>query len=769
MALIGALWAATRFSDEPRPARGLDAPATEFSAGRSRALLQALLGESVPHPIGSEANQALRERILAELRGLGYEPELQRDAFVCNPQTAVCAAPTNILVRIPASDAAADRSGSVLLAAHDDSVPAGPGASDDGTSVAAILEIARILKLRPPPRHPIILLIDEGEELGLLGAIAFVQKHPWAASVKAAVNLDARGTSGPSLMFETGTANAWLMQLYKKSMRRPMTNSVYYTVYKHMPNGTDFTVFKQAGYQGFNFAFIGNVANYHSPHDDLAHVDVRSLQDQGEGALAMVLALADADIDAPSPGEAVYFDLFGRVLVTAPQAWLLPCAGSTLLLLALTTLVLWRRRVVGLRDMLWSLLVYPLGPIVAAGLALGLLQGLAWAMPAGAPTFSAHPGALHAAFAALAAVCIVTASAVVAGRAGFWSLWCSAGLCTAAIACGLAALLPGASYLLLLPAMLTLLVAVVRALSPLRGPGGGEAATLGLLGIWFLLLWPLLVPLYEGLGRPGLLLETVLLVLGAVPFVGLLIQVGRATRRAALAVSAALLLTSVGAAIVLPAYTAESPETLNIKYLLDRSEHDQRLRARWVILSESDRIPAALRAVANFTASATAFNPLIDTWYGAPMLAAPAPLVDLPQPTLRILSSQPSPLPGRRRYRILVAPQRPSSALQLAFPPAARVESVILYGPGPVSEPPAHLPLFKARDWTLMTLSNPAPEGQELEFESTAEPFEVSLLDLSYGLPPAGKALLDARPNTTIARHYASVTGVAAAVPIPGP
>ncbi len=558
LSLIAGLWVATLFSFEPGPALGADAPPGKFSAGRSLALLRQLVGESVPHPIGSEANRLLRTRIVAQLRALGYAPELQSDAFVCNPQTAVCAAPTNILVRIPAADAAADQSDSVLLAAHYDSVAAGPGASDDGTSVAAILEIARILKQRPAPRHAIILLLDEGEELGLLGAVAFVQKHPWAASVKATVNLDARGTSGPSMMFETGAANAWLMRLYQQAMPRPMTNSVYYTVYKHMPNGTDFTVFKRAGYQGYNFAYIGDVSNYHSPHDDLAHVDPRSMQDQGERALAMVLALADADLAAPTSGEAVYFDLFGRVLLAAPQAWVLPCAGLTLVGFSLVTVLLLRRRIVVAGEMLWSLLVFPVGAILAAGLAAGLLQVLAWAMPAGAPVFSAHPGVLHAAFAALAAFCIVSASSLLVGRVGFWSLWCSYGLCMATIAVGLAAFLPGASYLLLLPAMLALSAAAVRAANRARDPGGSEAATLALLLVLFLLLWPILVPLYHGLGRPGLLLETVLLAVAAVPLVGLLIQAGRAVRRCAFALSGALLLTSVGAAVALPAYTAES-------------------------------------------------------------------------------------------------------------------------------------------------------------------------------------------------------------------
>ena len=146
-----------------------------------------------------------------------------------------------------------------MLAAHYDSVLAGPGVSDDGIGVATVLEIARAVKSQPVPRHSIVFLIDDGEEAGLLGARAFVDSDPWAKNIGAAVNLEARGTSGPSLMFETGAANAWAVRLYASSVKSPLTSSIFYTLYKRLPNDTDFTVFKAAGYEGMNFAFIGDV------------------------------------------------------------------------------------------------------------------------------------------------------------------------------------------------------------------------------------------------------------------------------------------------------------------------------------------------------------------------------------------------------------------------------------------------------------------------------------------------------------------------------
>ncbi len=113
--------------------------------------------------------------------------------------------------------------------------------------MASVLEIARLLTVLPAPRHPVTLLLTDGEEAGLLGAWLFVRELPLSKRVKAAVNLEARGTSGPSLMFETGSANTWLMHLYGSAISRPITNSLYYVVYKQLQNDTDFTVFKSAG------------------------------------------------------------------------------------------------------------------------------------------------------------------------------------------------------------------------------------------------------------------------------------------------------------------------------------------------------------------------------------------------------------------------------------------------------------------------------------------------------------------------------------------
>ena len=52
-----------------------------------------------------------------------------------------------------------------------------------------------------------ITLLTDAEASGLLGAVAFVREHPWARDVAMTMNFEARGTTGRSLMFETGAGN----------------------------------------------------------------------------------------------------------------------------------------------------------------------------------------------------------------------------------------------------------------------------------------------------------------------------------------------------------------------------------------------------------------------------------------------------------------------------------------------------------------------------------------------------------------------------------
>ena len=93
-----------------------------------------------------------------------------------------------------------------------------PRARERATTAPAppvLVELARIFA-NMQTRNDVIFLVTDGEETGLRGAIAFAERHPLMARVGVVVNVEARGASGPSLMFETGPGNAQLMDSFRE-------------------------------------------------------------------------------------------------------------------------------------------------------------------------------------------------------------------------------------------------------------------------------------------------------------------------------------------------------------------------------------------------------------------------------------------------------------------------------------------------------------------------------------------------------------------------
>ncbi len=234
----------------------------------------------------------------------------------------------------------------LLLSAHYDSVARGPGAGDDASGVAAILESLRALKAGPAPDRDVIILINEGEEIGLFGADVFSKEHPWARDVGVVLNLDARGNSGPSYMFETSKGNGWLIEQLARALPHPMATSLTVDVYRLMPNDTDLTIYTQHDMPGLNFAFIGGLSYYHSPEDTPANLDPRTLQHQGENLLAMARHLVRLDLDDVRRDDVVYVSVLQQFVAIYPTTWVVPLMGfAVLAYLAVMALGLLKRRV----------------------------------------------------------------------------------------------------------------------------------------------------------------------------------------------------------------------------------------------------------------------------------------------------------------------------------------------------------------------------------------------------------------------------------------
>lgn len=354
MALLGAM-AATA----PRvPVPGVRTAATpgQFDVVRARDRLARILGDQRPHPADSPTNDGVRERLLAELRAIGLNPEV-RGQIACNEihkaRGVVCARVRNVVATI-----GPPRGRQLLLNAHYDSTAVGPAAGDDGAGVATLIEVASILRTAPLQR-PITFLFNEGEELGLVGARAFLA-DPLSRHVDSLVNLEARGVSGPVNMFETSVPNGPPVAAFARAVDRQVANSLATDVYRTMPNYTDVNSFEERGWLTLNFAMIGNETRYHSAGDNLAALDPRSLQHMGDQTLAVARELGRGSPQAT--GERIFMDVLGRWLVQLPQ--IIGMALLAALLIGLAWLA-WRRKAVG-RGL----------AVVASGLLLG--TALAW-------------------------------------------------------------------------------------------------------------------------------------------------------------------------------------------------------------------------------------------------------------------------------------------------------------------------------------------------------------------------------------------------------
>ncbi len=316
LVLAVALLLAWFASATPRPLAET-APTGVFSAGRAQADIAHLA--AVPHPVGSPQDAAVREALVARLQAMGLSPQVQRQAGVTawgerSPRTWTV---ENVIARVPGADRAAR---AVLVMSHYDSVPRSPGAADDTASVAAALEMVRLLKAGTPSRD-VIFAFTDGEEAGLLGAQALFDDAALVRQVGFVVNMDVRGGGGRTMMFQTGRANGAAERLFASRATRPASNSLAAFLYEKMPNDTDFSVALAHGLPGLNYAFIGRPGLYHTPAAVPPAVEAGAVQSLGDQAWAVVDALAYAPrLPAASPDQ-TWFDVLGRGVVIYPPAF----------------------------------------------------------------------------------------------------------------------------------------------------------------------------------------------------------------------------------------------------------------------------------------------------------------------------------------------------------------------------------------------------------------------------------------------------------------
>jgi hypothetical protein len=277
------------------------------------------------HYVGSEDHKNVQNYIVEELNKMGLETEIQTETAV-NKKWFAATTAQNILAKIKGST---NGKALMLLSHYDSNSHSSFGASDAASGVAVILEgVKAFLSKKQIPKNDIIILISDAEELGLLGAQAFVDKHPWTKNVGLVLNFEARGSGGPSYMLmETNGKNSKLLSEFLAAKPNfPAANSLMYSVYKKLPNDTDLTVFRQdAAINGFNFAFFGDHFDYHTAQDTYARLDRESLLHQADYVTSMLDYFAYSDLEnLNSTKDDVYVNFPFSSLLTYSFSWVLP-------------------------------------------------------------------------------------------------------------------------------------------------------------------------------------------------------------------------------------------------------------------------------------------------------------------------------------------------------------------------------------------------------------------------------------------------------------
>ena len=312
----------------PSAPPGVHSPADQFSAARALPTWSGSAGSSTP-PVRPP------RRMFATTSPAPWASWVwtrrSRRGSVRPPNSAASSGWRSPAMSSPGCPGTAS-TGTLILMAHYDSVQVSFGGNDDGAGVSTLLEVARALTSGARRPNDVVFLFTDAEEACLCGAESFVAE-PAGGGPRGGAQLESRGSTGPSVMFETSSGNADLVGLYGSVApdRWPPVWPSRCT--GSCPTTPIFTPFLDAGrFTGLNSAYIDGSGVYHAPQDTPASMDMAGLQHEAPTRWRWPRPLAAADLavlSVPASGDASYFPALG-VLIRYPGWLVWPLALAAL-------------------------------------------------------------------------------------------------------------------------------------------------------------------------------------------------------------------------------------------------------------------------------------------------------------------------------------------------------------------------------------------------------------------------------------------------------
>jgi hypothetical protein len=239
----------------------------------------------------------------------------------------------------------------IIIGGHIDSAgPDIPGANDDGSGAASVIELARVLS-KEQHQSTIVFCLFGGEEVGLIGSKYFVQHFPRLDSIALMLQIDMANGSGwliPTIDNKTGNTPVWLVQAaYEEFDKLGYSGLSYpthfFTAVSSLPGGgvgSDHEPFLEKNIPAIDFTSNLNDP-IHTPQDDFEHFKPSGLKQSGDLVNALVHRF---DNGVPAEKTSSYYLLqIGNHLLFFP-IWFLSAFNAFSIIFALGVLIVVRKR-----------------------------------------------------------------------------------------------------------------------------------------------------------------------------------------------------------------------------------------------------------------------------------------------------------------------------------------------------------------------------------------------------------------------------------------
>jgi hypothetical protein len=325
-----------------------------------------------------------------EQRFREYDFAVERQAFTADVpgegkeefENVIAVAPRSGQADVPSQEA-------IVVMAHRDNLGVSPGAADNGSGTAALLELARDIG-DASLAHPFVFVSADGGALGGLGAEAFVERSRYADRIVAVVNLDTLGGRGAPRMVFAGdnsrVPSPTLLATTASSVSRQSGSEPAYpnALSQLVDLAFPFSLYEQAPFLARGKSAVTLTTGGERPplpeSDTLAALDRNRLGALGRSAQALLGSLDDAVEVAQGTDSYVYLDT--RLVHGWTIQFVLLLALAPFLAVTIDLFARCRRRHIALAPALRSY-ASRLGVWLWAGALFALLV-VAGALPSGA-------------------------------------------------------------------------------------------------------------------------------------------------------------------------------------------------------------------------------------------------------------------------------------------------------------------------------------------------------------------------------------------------